>query len=223
MPKPAVRKRSYNSPRRTESAQLTRQAIAQAALQLFRLRGYAGASIEAIAEAAAVAPETVYARFGSKRKILHYLIDISVGGDEERVRVIDRPEQQAVLHATDAQRLVAGFSEGISKILERAAPVLAILAEAAKTEPELAILQTRLRSERVANMRRVVKAINGLTRLRVDESQAANTLWALTSPELFSLLTGAREWTREQYAAWLRDSLVRLLFGDEPLATGPVS
>jgi AcrR family transcriptional regulator len=185
-------------------------------LQLFGQRGYAGASIDAIAEAAAVAPETIYATFGNKREILHYLINISVGGDEEQMRVIDRPEPQAGLRETDARRLVSGFSAGISKILERAAPVMIILAEAARTEPELATLQDRLRSERVENMRRVARAIHGLARVRVSESEAANTLWALTSPELFSLFSGACAWTRDQYAVWLQDSLTRLLFSDGP-------
>jgi TetR/AcrR family transcriptional regulator of autoinduction and epiphytic fitness len=208
-------KRSYNSSRRQESAQLTRQAIGQAALQLFNQRGYRGASINAIAGAAAVAPETIYARFGSKRELLHYLLDISVGGDEQPVRLIGRPELQARLQGTDIQRLVAGFSEGVYQIMARAAPVFVILAEAAKTEPQLAILQTRIRAERLENMRLIARAIANHTALRVSESQAVDTLWTLTSPELYTLLTGARQWTREQYIAWLQDSLARLLIQGE--------
>jgi AcrR family transcriptional regulator len=211
MPKTSSPKRSYNSANRQESARLTRQAIARAALQLFSQRGYRGASIDAIAAVAAVAPETIYATFGSKREILHYLIDTSVGGDEAPLRVIDRPEQQLVLQETDARRLLAGFSEGIYRIMERAAPVLAILAEAAKTEPELAALQNRLQAERLENMGRVARAIARLAGLRLNESQAAETMWALTSPELFSLLTASRQGTRGQYVAWLQDSLARLL------------
>lgn len=215
MPKPTLHKRPYNSTRRQESARLTRQAIAQAALQLFNQRGYRGASIDAIAETAAVAPETIYATFGSKREILHYLINISLGGDEAPVQIIDRPEPVAMLQETDPQRLVAGFSEGVARIMERAAQVFAILAEAAKTEPVLDALQKRLRAERLENMTKVIRAIAALTPLRGDVTQAADTLWALTSPELFTLLTGARQWTREQYAAWLQESLSRLLFLDE--------
>ena len=216
MPKTRLPKRSYNSSRRQASAQLTRQAIAQAALQLFNQRGYWGASIDAIAEAAAVAPETIYATFGNKREILHYLINTSVGGDEAAVRIIDRPEQQAVLHETDAGRLVAAFSEGIGRIVGRAAPVFAILAEAAKTEPELAILQNRLRAERLENMRLVARALGRLTTLRVTQPQAVEILWALSSPELYALLTVARQWTQDQFTVWLQDSLARLLLESEP-------
>jgi TetR/AcrR family transcriptional regulator of autoinduction and epiphytic fitness len=207
-------KRSYNSSRRQAGAQLTRQAIAQAALQLFNERGYWGASIDAIAAAAAVAPETIYATFGNKREILHYLFNTAVGGDEAPVRLIDRPEQQAMLQETDIHRLVERFANMLHTILGRAAPVFAILAEAAKTEPELAALQERMWAERLDNMRRIARSMARLTRLRVTEAQAAEILWALSSAELFTLLTGVRQWTRAQYAAWLQDSLARLLFED---------
>ena len=44
--------------------------------------GYAGATIEAIAQEAGVAPETIFAVFGNKRTILAKLIDVVVGGDD---------------------------------------------------------------------------------------------------------------------------------------------
>ena len=204
-------KRSYNSTLRQENALLTRQAIAQAALKLFKQRGYRGASIDAIAEAASVAPETIYATFGNKREILNFLLTLSIGGDEKPIPVIDRPEHQMVLQETDARRLLSGFSAGMFRIMERAAPVFAILSEAAKTEPELEALQNRLRLERLENMRRIAVTIAHLAPLRVTELQAAENIWALTSPEMFLLLTGARGWNGEQYSAWLQDSLARLL------------
>ncbi len=204
-------KRTYNSARRQESALLTRQAIAQAALNLFNLRGYWGASIDAIAEAAAVAPETIYASFGSKRELLHYLLDVTIGGDEAPVRLIDRPEIQAILHETDARHLLERFSNNIPRILSRAAPVYAILAEAGKTEPELAALLNRVREERLENMRKIALALGRAAPLRESETQAAETLWAITSPELFSQLTEVRGWSHKQYSAWLQDSLSRLL------------
>jgi len=68
-PKPRT-KRAYNSSRRKEQALQTRRQIVEAARSLFIARGYAGATIEAIAQEAGVAPETVYAAFGNKRAIL---------------------------------------------------------------------------------------------------------------------------------------------------------
>jgi hypothetical protein len=36
-------------------------------------------------------------------------------------------------------------------------------------------------------------------------------VWTLTSAEVFLLLTANRGWSRDQYADWLGDSLIRLL------------
>ncbi len=205
------RKRAYHSTRRQESAWQTRQAIASGALKLFNKRGYRGASVDAIAETAGVAPETIYATGGRKRELLHYLLDIAVGGDEAPVKILDRPERAALLTLTDAREIIANFSAGFYQVMKRAAPVFAILSEAAKTEPDLAELQDRVRKERFANMSRIAQAIGRASTLRLDQQQAAETLWAMTSPELFLQLTVTLGWSEEKYVGWLRDSLTRLL------------
>jgi AcrR family transcriptional regulator len=209
------RKRSYHSALRQESAQQTRQAIARAALQLFQARGYRGASVEAIAGEAGVAPETIYAAFGNKRELLHYLLDTAVGGDEAPVRILDRPDRVAMLALPDARAIIATFSAGYYPVMRRAAPVFAILAEAAKTEPALAELQAHVQAERFTNMGRIIAAIAAAAPLRLDPNQAAETLWALTAPELFLQLTVTRGWEEEKLVAWLVDSLVRLLLEEK--------
>jgi AcrR family transcriptional regulator len=206
-------KRPYNSTRRQAQARQTRQQIADAARRLFTERGYAGASIEAIAQEAEVAPETVYATFGSKRKILSHLLNIAVGGDDEPIPLLDRPNPQAIFREPDQRRQLIGFARDIGSILERVAPIFEIMRAAAKTEPEIANLLEHILQERWQNMEIVVQhvAANGSLREGLDTSQAADTVWGITSPELFTLLTVDRGWSREQYADWLADSLIRLL------------
>jgi AcrR family transcriptional regulator len=58
----------------------TRARIAAAARRLILNQGYEGATIEAIAREAGVATPTVYAVFGSKRRILSELIDRAAFG-----------------------------------------------------------------------------------------------------------------------------------------------
>ena len=119
MPKQTLQKRKYDSSRRKAQARETRLQIAKAARKLFFARGYAGATIEAIAEEAQVAKETVYTIFKNKRQILAFLLDISVGGDDQPVRILDRPEPQAVLHDTDQRRQLHTFARGITEVLTR--------------------------------------------------------------------------------------------------------
>jgi AcrR family transcriptional regulator len=206
-------KRKYDSSRRQTQARQTRLQIAEAARKLFLQRGYAGATIEAIAEEAQVAKETFYAIFKNKCRVLAFLLDISVGGDDQKVRILDRPEQQAVLHDTDPKRQLHLFAQGIADVMARAAPVFEVMRVAAKTEPEIARRVKHLYQERLDNMTTVVRhfAAHGPLRDGLDEGRAAEIVWATTSPELFQLLTEYRAWSKAQYSQWLEETLTRLL------------
>lgn len=206
-------KRKYDSSRRKEQARQTRLQITEAAHRLFVERGYAGATIEAIAQEAGVSQETVYAIFGNKRSILAFLLDISVGGDDQPVRILDRPKPQAVLHDINQHRQLELFSRDITEILTRAAPVFEIMRSAAKLEPEIADLLQNMLEERLQNMTLFVQSVtaNGPLRNGMDDMQAGEIVWAMTSPELFQLLIMDRGWSKEKYVQWLTDTLTRML------------
>jgi TetR/AcrR family transcriptional regulator of autoinduction and epiphytic fitness len=206
-------KRKYDSSRRQVQAKETRHQIAEAARILFFQYGYGGTTIDAIAKEAEVAPETVYAIFSNKRKILSHLMDVSIGGDDQPIRLLDRPEPQAVLHDTDQRRQIRMFSHGITEIMGRVAQLFEILRTAAKTEPEIEDLLEHLLRERLENMAVFVNQIatNGSLREGMETSIAAELVWTITSPEVFLLLTRDRSYSKEQYATWLQATLVRLL------------
>jgi hypothetical protein len=48
-------------------------------------------------------------------------------------------------------------------------------------------------------------------REELNVEQAADIIWTITSPEVFSLLTVDRGWAKERYVHWLGDTLIRLL------------
>src|SRR5512138_3987744 len=174
--------RKYDSTRRQAQARQTRLQIAEAARVLFLEKGYAGTTIEAIAEKSNVAPETIYATFKNKRKVLSFLFDISIGGDDEDIRLLDRPDPQAVLNERDQHRQLTLFARDITKILHRAAPIFEILRIAAKTEPEIAELVQRLLQERMVNMTMVAKSVaaNGPLREGVNRARGAELVWSMT-------------------------------------------
>jgi AcrR family transcriptional regulator len=206
-------KRTYNSARRQAQALETRRQILQAAVRLFIRSGYAGATIEAIAQEAGVAPETIYAVFGNKRSILAQLVDQAVGGDEQSISLLERPGPQAVFQEPDPRRQLQLFAQDISNILERVAPLFEVMRLAAKAEVDIAALLDHLLAERLQNMQRFAHNLASHSALRngLDETRAAEIVWTITSPEVFTLLTVDRGWSKEQYAAWLADALVRLL------------
>jgi AcrR family transcriptional regulator len=206
-------KRAYNSARRQAQAKQTRQVITEAARDLFIHRGYTGATIEAIAEKAGVAAETIYAVFGNKANILSHLLSISIGGDDTPTFILERPGPQATFQEKDQRQQLRMLARGITTIMERAAPVLEIMRIAAKTEPKIAKMLQQILHERWQNMEIVIQhvAANGPLRETLNTAQAADTLWTLTSAEIFLLLTVDRGWSSDQYSDWLADSLIRLL------------
>ena len=211
-PKPRT-KRTYNSSRRKEQALQTRRQIVEAARNLFIARGYAGATIEAIAQEAGVAPETVYAAFGNKRAILAKLMDVSLVGDDRPIPLFDREGPQAVVRETDQRRQIEMFVDDIHEIMSRVAPLFDLMRVAAKTEPDIAAMFQNMLDGRVQGMMFFVRALmkNGPLCDGLTPEAAAETVWALTSGEVFILLNVNRSWPEEKYKRWLVEVLTRLL------------
>ena len=206
-------KRTYDSNRRKQQALQTKRQIIEAARSLFIGRGYSGATIEAIAQEAGVAPETVYAAFGNKRAILARLFDVSLVGDELPIPLLERPGPQAAMHETDQHRQIELFVDDIYEIMSRVAPLFDIIRVAAKTEPEIAEMLENILNARVQGMMAFVRALmkNGPLRSGLTPEKAAETVWALTSAEVFNLLKTNRGWSEQKHKQWLADSLTRLL------------
>jgi AcrR family transcriptional regulator len=203
-------RRTYRSDRRREQAEQTRARILDAAARLFEEHGYESAAITAIAAEAGVAPETVYARFDTKRALLGELVRRAVRGDDPAA-VPEQAGPRALAAITDQHEQLRRFAADIVLRLERVGPILAVLAGAPRDDAELSGLLERLHEERLRNLRVLVEVLAANGPLRVDAEAAAETVWALASPDLHRLLTQVRGWTRERYCDWLSESLAALL------------
>jgi AcrR family transcriptional regulator len=212
MAEPVKPRRPYRSERRREAAERTRQRILDAARGRFVEHGYAGTTIAAIAGDASTAAETVYATFGSKVALLGELVRNAARGDGE-TEILEQEGPARVEAATDQREQLRLFAEDITRRLERVGPLLRVLANAAASEPALAELYRGLHEARLRNLRTLPVALARNGPLRVDAETAAETIWALASPDLHGLLTGVRGWSRERYTAWLADSIAAILLG----------
>lgn len=206
-------KRKYDSTRRRARAEATKIQITEAARRLFFKRGYAGTTMEEIANEAGVSKESVYAIFGNKQGILAFLLDVAVGGKEFPLPIIEQFAAQAIKQERDPRRQMERIAQICGEILSRAAPVYAIMSAAADTEPEIQKRVRYVHKARLENMTSFFRQIaaHGLLREGLDEKRAGEIIWALTSPELFSLLTTELGWSREKYSQWLADMLIRVL------------
>ena len=203
-------KRRYNSTRRQEQANQTRRQIVDAAKALFVEKGYSGTTLDAVAQQAGVAVETIYATFGSKRAILSQLVDLSVVGEQKPIPLLDRTGPQVQDHGKQQIRL---FVHDMREILERTGPIFEIMYTAAKTEPDIAGYLRELQRERLEGMAQFIQYWTSENQLRqgLYASEAADTLWALTSADTYRCFTVGRDWTGDQYEDWLAKTLIRLL------------
>ena len=205
-----VKPRRYRSERRAEQAEETRRRVLDAARKLFEERGWEGASIAAIANEARVSEETIYARFQNKRTLLGELVRLAVRGEDPRP-VPEQSGPRALAAAKGQREQLRLFATDIVLRLERAAPLVAIVAGASRSEPELNELLAGLHEDRMRNLRVLVEALAGNGSLRLSPDEAVESVWALTSPELHQLLSRVGGWARRRYCDWLVDSLAQLL------------
>ena len=214
MPKSNSTKRKYDSTRRQAQAGETRRQILEAAHKLFIEHGYAGATIEAIAKEAGVALKTVYAVFKNKWKILVTLLNNSSSNSgEENIAMLERASPKAVSQEHDQRRQLQMFAQVVANNMEGAAYISEIMQVAAKTEADVDKMVQNLNKQRWQHMAVAVQQIvtNGPLQEKMDEAHATDIVWTLTSPEVFLLLTRDRGWSKEKYAEWLADTLIRAL------------
>lgn len=214
MTKQKTSKREYDSSRRQAQAQETRRHILEAARKLFMERGYAGTTAEAIAAAAGVSAQTIYAIFKNKKKILVSLMNVSpTTGVEDHTPMSERPNVQAVAQERDQRRQLQMFAQVVANNLDQVAAVFEIMTEAAKIEPDFERIVEKLNKQRLEHMTDAVRQIaaNGAFREQIDETYARDIVWTFSSGQVFLLLTTERGWSKDKYAGWLADMLIRAL------------
>ena len=83
------------------------------------------------------------------------------------------------------------------------------LRDASSTEPEAERVWKEIGERRAANMRKLVRDVRSAKKAgyTTSTSEAADTVWALNSAELYVMLTVERGWTPQQYERWLARSL----------------
>ena len=196
-------KRSYSSAKREAQARETRRSILDAAHELFVANGFAATTVQAIADQAGVAVQTVYVVFGNKRELLRQLIERTIAGDDEPVPITERAEARAVAAEPDARRRAAMDAALSGSITQRVAPIVRVASEAAASDPELAALMETVKAARRHEMIASARIVAGADGLRVDPAEAAATLYVLYSPQVADMLMGDYGWTPKRYEKWL--------------------
>lgn len=205
MKKPATR--PYNAPGRRRQAQATRQSILDAARRLFARNGYQATTLQAIAHQARVSLPTVYAVFGSKAAVLSALI--KSGGSDEDIRTMAR----AAFAESDPVRRLKLAARVFRSIHEREADIEDLLFQAGSGDPDLAAVWRQSHQQQLSRQTELLTPMDQKQALKpgLALQTAIETLWALSSPEIYRLLVRERGWSPRRYENWLANSAIRLL------------
>ena len=197
-------KRTYRSPRRREQAEETRRRILEAARRLFATRGYGGATMEAIAEDAGVAVQTVYAALGSKKGILMALLDeMAADADVAGMR------EAIAAAAGDPRRQLRESVAFTTRIFAGGADLIELARSVSGVEPDLRELWVEGEARRHRRLTELVGTWHdaGALRAGLSPEEAVDLAWALSGADLFRLLVVERGWSQRRF----REHVVGLL------------
>jgi AcrR family transcriptional regulator len=210
-----VKKRAYHAPRRREAAEQTRAAVLRAARDLFTRNGFEATSVAAVARAAGVSVDTVYASVGRKPQLLLAVHDMALAGGDDPVDAEQRDYVRRVRAVRTAAEKIAVYAEALAVVLPKTVPLLASLREAGRSDPACAQTYRAVSRRRAANMRRFAADLRATGELRTDltDDDVADLVWSTNGPEYFLLLQDLG-YTPDRVAALLRDVWTRTLLAD---------
>lgn len=210
-----VKTRSYVSPRRQAQAAETRRAILEAARRLFEQGGYASTSVPSIAAEANVAVKTVYLAFETKAGLLRAVWEARLGGEEERIPVLERSWFREVGAERDPVRKLGLVAAQSRRVKSSSGALLEVVRTAAVTDPEIATLWSDIETKLLRVQRAIVDQLDETKSLApgLTTHAAADVLWTLNHPTVWHLLVRERRWSPTQYETWLHDAFCLHLLG----------
>ncbi|QUG99741.1 TetR/AcrR family transcriptional regulator [Saccharopolyspora erythraea] len=184
---------------------LTLRTILTAARGLFAERGYARTPIRLIAKEAGVAPQTIYAHYGSKAGVLTGLVDLL--DDEAGI-----PDLMAEADAmTDPEALIGLLARVSRQVRERCGDIVAIMGSGAAVDADIAATQAEAQRRNRLGVEMIVDRVRESGR-RVDP-RAADVAVALMSAGVHDSLVAEAGWSYDDYESWLRQTLLAALLG----------
>ena len=182
----------------------------EAAASLFAERGYAGTTMEAVAQSSGVAVQTVYFTFHTKAELFAETLKAAGGAPGDPIDVMRRDWVAEMLAEPDPTRMLALMVDGGSEIFRRIAPLTDAMMSAAREDEAVAQVVRAISDARRRGQRAGIESLaaKGGLRKGVDVAYAADALYALNSAPLYQVLTAECGWSAGRYKAWLFATLV---------------
>jgi AcrR family transcriptional regulator len=207
-----------DKPNRAEKTRLTRRRIVAAAADLFLDQGYGATTLDQVAARAGVAVQTVYFHFGNKATLLKEALDVAAVGDDEPVALLDRSWLDELTAEPDPVRVIELWTNGGREILERVAPLLAVVRGTVGTDPDLAAQWEVNEGQRRTAFRVLADLLadRGALLPGLTVEGAADLAFLITSAENYIVATHTLGWTPEHWQRTTATLLTLGLLGEPP-------
>lgn len=198
----------------------TRRRLLAAARAEFAERGYAAATVTRIAGRAGVSVQSLYNDWGNKRNLLRAVMETAVTGDDDTPVTPGQPPAVIVAtlspdDAADPRRLLAHLARQYRLLAERAAAAWQTYRDAAAVDPDAAADWQRLSELRREAFRALLSRIPAAAlRPGLTPSAAADTAWAIASPDTHHQLVREAGYSYDELEDWTRATLSAALFPD---------
>jgi len=189
--------------RRALYAQQTRQAIVDAARDLFVANGYFATKVEEIARSANVAPATVYAVGGGKHGLLRALIESGTNASDVQL-VLNH-----IAAAEDPAALVRFIVRATRERFEQWSGLMRQVVAAAPQEPTVREIQQIAHASMRNGLALTARRLASLGALRedVDADRATDLLWLHLCNAAYFIRTDDLGWSLDESEAWLNEVL----------------
>ena len=167
--------------------------------------------------------QTVYFHFGNKATLLKEALDVAAVGDDEPVALLDRPWLEELTAEPDPVRVIELWTSGGREILERVAPLLAVVRGTVGTDPDLAAQWEVNEGQRRTAFRALADLLadRGALRPGLTVEDAADLAFLIQSAENYIVATDTLGWTPERWQRTTAALLVRALLADTAESSAP--
>ena len=204
-------RRGYNATLRTAHARRNRDRIVDVAERLFLSTGYGSTTIGAISDEAGVSVDTIYKSFGGKPGLVRAIRSRALRGEGPVPAEQRSDELQA--REPDPRRIIEAWGKFVTEIAPRTSPLLILIRDAARTDPELRGLLREMDADRLRRMTENARRLHAAGHLRsgITIARAADVMWTYSSPELYELLVTRRGMPLKRYGNFVAEAMVNAL------------
>lgn len=197
----------------------SRERLVLGAAEVFAEQGYAGTTVNAIAERAGVSLRTLYTAWGSKRRLLRAYVEYTMTGSP--TAITDGtwvPQLQRLLDPVslaDPYARMGQVARIVREVAERMGPVWRLTRDGAAIDPGVAEDHAELEQLRRRSMAGLLDGLDeaGL-RSGLTLDRAVDTVLVIASPNAYETLVHRGGYTMDEFERWIADTLTAALLPD---------